>query len=214
MSIASLSRFTVPLASNQSSSTQGMLMPKLKYRFRVSFENFGVSGGTVELTKQVADCGRPNVKFADQTIEVYNSKIHYAGKPTWQPLTIKLRDDVSNNVTKLVGEQNQKQFDFFEQSSAASAGDYKFLTRIEMLDGGNGTNTPTILETWELYGCYVDSTNYQTLSYTGAADVMTIDITIQYDNAQQIGPGAGMGIEGFAQKRAGTSTTGGGVPYR
>ena len=41
MSIASLSRFTVPLASNQSSSTQGMLMPKLKYRFRVSFENFG-----------------------------------------------------------------------------------------------------------------------------------------------------------------------------
>jgi len=214
MSIASLSRFTVPLASNQSSSTQGMLMPKLKYRFRVSFENFGVSGGTVELTKQVADCGRPNVKFTDQTIEVYNSKIHYAGKPTWQPLTIKLRDDVSNNVTKLVGEQNQKQFDFFEQSSAASAGDYKFLTRIEMLDGGNGTNTPTILETWELYGCYVDSTNYQTLSYTGAADVMTIDITIQYDNAQQIGPGAGMGIEGFAQKRAGTSTTGGGVPYR
>ena len=214
MSIASLSRFTVPLASNQSSSTQGMLMPKLKYRFRVSFENFGVSGGTVELTKQVADCGRPNVKFADQTIEVYNSKIHYAGKPTWQPLTIKLRDDVSNNVTKLVGEQNQKQFDFFEQSSAASAGDYKFLTRIEMLDGGNGTNTPTILETWELYGCYVDSTNYQTLSYTGAADVMTIDITIQYDNAQQIGPGAGMGTEGFAQKRAGTSTPGGGVPYR
>jgi hypothetical protein len=83
-----------------------------------------------------------------------------------------------------------------------------------MLDGGNGTNTPTVLETWELYGCYVDSTNYQTLSYTGAADVMTIDITIQYDNAQQIGAGAGMGIEGFGQKRAGTATTGGGVPYR
>ncbi len=184
MSIASLSRFTVPLASNQSSSTQGMLMPKLKYRFRVSFENFGVSGGTVELTKQVADCGRPNVKFADQTIEVYNSKIHYAGKPTWQPLTIKLRDDVSNNVTKLVGEQNQKQFDFFEQSSAASAGDYKFLTRIEMLDGGNGTNTPTILETWELYGCYLKGADYGELNY-GTNEAVTINMTIAYDNAAQ-----------------------------
>ena len=214
MSIASLSRFTVPLASNQSSSTQGMLMPKLKYRFRVSFENFGVSGGTVELTKQVADVSRPVVKFTDQTIEVYNSKIHYAGKPSWTAVTVKLRDDVSNNVTKLVGEQNQKQFDFFEQSSAASAGDYKFLTRIEMLDGGNGTNTPVVLETWELYGCYVDSTTYSALSYTGAADVAMIDLSIQYDNAQQIGPGAGMGTEGFAQKRAGTATTGGGVPYR
>ncbi len=214
MSIASLSRFTVPLASNQSSATQGMLMPKLSYRFRISFENFGVSGQTVELTKQVAEAARPTVKFEDKTIEVYNSKIHYAGKPTWTAVTIKLRDDVSNNVTKLVGEQNQKQFDFFEQSSAASAGDYKFLTRIEMLDGGNGTNTPVVLETWELYGCYVDTTTYSALSYTGAAEIAMIDLSIQYDNAQQIGPGAGIGTEGFAQKRAGTATTGGGVPYR
>ena len=30
MSISSLSRFTVPLASDQSASNQGMLMPKLK----------------------------------------------------------------------------------------------------------------------------------------------------------------------------------------
>ncbi len=42
MSIASLNRMTVPLASDQSSPTQGLLMPKLKYRFRVVFENLGV----------------------------------------------------------------------------------------------------------------------------------------------------------------------------
>ena len=192
MSIASLSRFTVPLASNQSSSTQGMLMPKLKYRFRVSFENFGVSGGTVELTKQVADCSRPVVTFQDQTIEVYNSKIHYAGKPTWTAVTVKLRDDVSNNVTKLVGEQNQKQFDFFEQSSAASGVDYKFTTRIEMLDGGNGANTPVILETWECYGCYLVTANYQSIAY-GEQGPATIDLSIQYDNAIQSPQGTGVG---------------------
>ena len=76
MSIASLSRFTVPLASNQSSATQGMLMPKLSYRFRISFENFGISGSTVELTKQVSEAARPTVKFTDTKIEVYNSTIH------------------------------------------------------------------------------------------------------------------------------------------
>jgi hypothetical protein len=208
MSIASLSRFTVPLASNQSSATQGMLMPKLSYRFRISFENFGVSGSTVELTKQVAEAARPNVQFEDKTIEVYNSKIHYAGKPTWQKLTVKLRDDVTNAVTKLVGEQNQKQFDFFEQSSAASGGDYKFMMRIEMLDGGNGAEGANVLEEWELYGCYLQETNYEALKYAGA-DVQMITLGIQYDNAQQILPAGGMGGQGFTQKR-GTAATGAG----
>lgn len=210
MSIASLSRFTVPLASNQSSATQGLLMPKLSYRFRISFENFGVSGQTVELTKQVSEAARPNVVFEDKTIEVYNSKIHYAGKPTWQKLTVKLRDDVTNAVTKLVGEQNQKQFDFFEQSSAASGGDYKFLMRIEMLDGGNGAEGVNVLEEWELYGCYLADTNYEALKYAGA-DVQMITLGIQYDNAQQIIPAGGMGSQGFTQTRGSMATGAGGA---
>lgn len=189
MAIASLSKFTVPLASDQSATTQGMLMPKLKFRFRVMFENFGISTPTTELTKQVQDAARPNISFPNQTLAVYNSTINYAGRPTWQTIAIKLRDDVTGSVSKLVGEQMQKQFDFFEQSSAASGGDYKFLMRIEMLDGGNGTFTPNVLETWECYGCYITAANYQTLSYTGQ-DPMTIDLTIQPDNCIQISGGA------------------------
>jgi hypothetical protein len=185
-----------------------MLMPKLSYRFRISFENFGVSGSTVELTKQVSEAARPTVKFADTKIEVYNSTIHYAGKPTWTAITVKLRDDITNAVTKLVGEQLQKQFDFFEQSSATSAGDYKFLMRLEMLDGGNGAEGANVIEEWELYGCYVDSANYGSLKYAGS-DVQMIDISIQYDNAQQIIPAGGFGAPGFTQKR-GTAATGAG----
>jgi hypothetical protein len=209
MSIASLSRFTVPLASDQSASAQGMLMPKLKYRFRVMFENFGVSGSTTELTKQVADAARPNVSFDDQTIMVYNSTIHYAGRPKWNTFAIKLRDDVTGAVSKLVGEQMQKQFDFFEQSSAAAGGDYKFVMRIEMLDGGNGATTPTVLETWECYGCYIQAANYNALSY-GAQDIMTIDLVVQPDNCVQIGKSAGFGTPGFVQTRSTNATGGGG----
>ena len=192
MAIATLSKFTVPLASDASASTQGMLMPKLKYRFRVMFENFGVSTPTTELTKQVQSAARPNVSFANQVIEIYNSKINYAGKFTWAPIAIVLRDDVTGAVSKLVGEQLQKQFDFFEQSSAASGVDYKFTTRIEMLDGGNGANTPTILETWECYGCYLVSANYQSIAY-GEQGPATIDLSIQYDNAVQSPQGTGVG---------------------
>ena len=66
MAISTLSKLSVPLASDQSASAQGMLMPKLQYRFRVNFENFGVSTPTTELTKQVVDCTRPNLTFEDK----------------------------------------------------------------------------------------------------------------------------------------------------
>lgn len=202
MAIASLSKFTVPLASDQSASAQGMLMPKLKYRFRVMFENFGVSTPTTELTKQVQDAARPSVSFDNQKIMVYNSTINYAGRPTWAEMTVKLRDDVTGSVSKLVGEQMQKQYDFFEQSSAASGGDYKFLMRVEMLDGGNGAQTPNVLETWECYGCYIRQAQYNTLGY-GAQDVLTIDLTIQPDNCIQTSGGAAAPT----QRRLGTAAT-------
>jgi hypothetical protein len=205
MAIASLSKFTVPLASDQSASSQGMLMPKLKYRFRVMFENFGVSTPTTELTKQVSEAARPNVSFDDQTIQVYNSTIHYAGRPKWNTFTVKLRDDVTGAVSKLVGEQMQKQYDFFEQSSAASGGDYKFLMRVEMLDGGNGANTPNVLETWECYGCYVQAANYNTLGY-GGQEMLTIDLTIQPDNCIQTSGGAAAPTT----RATGTAATGAG----
>ena len=53
MAISTLSKFTVPLANDQSSASQGLLMPKLQYRFRAILENFGVSTPRSELTKQV-----------------------------------------------------------------------------------------------------------------------------------------------------------------
>ena len=202
MAIATLSKFTVPLASDASASAQGMLMPKLKYRFRVMFENFGTSTPTTELTKQVQDAARPQVSFENQKIMVYNSTINYAGRPSWQQMSIKLRDDVTGAVSKLVGEQMQKQFDFFEQSSAASGGDYKFLMRIEMLDGGNGAQTANVLETWECYGCYVQAAQYNALGY-GAQDMLTIDLTIQPDNCIQTSGGAAAPTS----RRLGTAAT-------
>tara|TARA_Y100001978_G_C23612115_1_gene394097 strand:+ start:42 stop:671 length:630 start_codon:yes stop_codon:yes gene_type:complete len=207
MAISTLSKLTVPLDSNASSSNQGLLMPKLSYRFRVSLENFGVSSPTTELTKQVMDVTRPNVSFEQMTVDIYNSKVFLAGKHTWEPITLNLREDVSNNVQKLVGEQLQKQFDFFEMSSAASGSDYKFVTRMEILDGGNGANAPTVLETFELYGCYVESANYNTLNYAESNPV-TVTLNIRYDNAIQTPQGTGVGTA--IGRTINTAITGGG----
>tara|TARA_E500000178_G_scaffold315202_2_gene333994 strand:- start:645 stop:1274 length:630 start_codon:yes stop_codon:yes gene_type:complete len=209
MAISTLSKITVPLASGDSASNQGLLMPKLQYRFRVSLENFGVSTPTTELTKQVIDVARPNVSFEKMTIDIYNSRVYLAGKHTWDPITLNLREDVNNNVQKLVGEQLQKQFDFFEQSSAASGQDYKFTSRIEILDGGNGANTPTVLETFELYGCYLESANYNSLAYSNSTDPVSIALSIQYDNAVQSPQGTGIGTA--IGRTVNTLVTGGGA---
>jgi len=194
MSVSSLTRMTVPLASDQSAVDQGLLMPKLKYRFRAIFENFGVSTPRTELTKQVIDFTRPSVSFDEMVVDIYNSKLYLAGKHAWEMVTVNLRDDASGQVARLVGEQLQKQMDFVEQASAASGIDYKFITKCEILDGGNGTSEPRVLETWELYGCYLNSVNYNDLNYGESAPV-TIQMQIRFDNALQTPLGSGLGAE-------------------
>lgn len=192
MAVSSLTRMTVPLASDQSNPNQGLLMPKLKYRFRVVFENFGVSTPRTELTKQVMDFTRPEVTFEPIDVPIYNSTVKLAGKYAWSDITCNLRDDAGGNVSKLVGEQLQKQLDFMEMASAASGIDYKFLTRFEVLDGGNGASEAIVLETWEMYGCYLSGVNYNNMDYS-VSEVATISLTMRFDNANQVPVGSGVG---------------------
>jgi len=192
MPIASLNRFTVPLAGTQASPTQGMLMPKLKYRFRVTLDSFGVAGTpSTELTKQVMNVSRPEITFEEIKIPIYNSTVKLAGKHSFADAKLTLRDDASSVVARKVGEQLQKQFDFFEQSAAASAIDYKFRMRVEILDGGNGAFEPVTLESFEFLGCYVKTATYATVDYA-SNEIVDIALSIGYDNAIQLeAPGAG-----------------------
>jgi len=191
MATASQSLFNMTVASDNAGGNQGLLMPKLQYRFRVTFLNFGV-GATVELTKQVMDINRPQISFDEITLPIYNSTLYLAGRHSWNELTVNLRDDASGSVSKLVGQQVQKQLDMVEQASAATGQDYKFQTNIEILDGGNGTAVPQILETWETYGCYLKTANYGALNY-GSNEIATIALTIRYDNAIQSPLTSGVG---------------------
>jgi hypothetical protein len=208
MAAASQSLINMTVASDNAGGQQGLLMPKLQYRFRVNFLNFGTEVSTNELTKQVIDVTRPSVSFGEITIPIYNSTMYLAGRHEWQPITINIRDDATGGVSKLVGQQLQKQMDFAEQASAATGQDYKFQTNIEILDGGNGNSAPIILETWEVYGCFLQSANYNNLAYS-ANEVVTIQLAIRFDNAVQVADGKTTGVGGsFSRVLGGTSTTG------
>ena len=191
MALSNINKFS-PYAT---SGNQALLFPKLKFRFRVSFSKFGGaygiagSGGDanniLEMSKQIVTCSRPSVTFPIVNIETYNSKIYMHGKPEWAVLTCVMRDDMSGNISKVVGQQLQKQFDFMEQASAAASGDFKFGMTIDMLDGGNGANAPTVLETWELSGCFLSEVNYGDLDYA-SNEATTVSLSVRFDNALQV----------------------------
>jgi hypothetical protein len=197
MAVSSLTKFTVPLSGDQSANAQGLLMPKLQFRFRGTFDNFGAGSSTLELTKQIVSFTRPQVTFDPIEVPVYNSKVYLAGRPSWTAVPLVVRDDAGGNVTKVIGEQLQKQFDFMEQASASSGIDYKFIATIEMLDGANGTVQPTVLETWQLYGCFLTDVQYNEMNY-GNNDAVVINMTIRYDNAiQTTGGSTAKGVTKF-----------------
>lgn len=206
MATASQSLFNMSVGADNTPSTAALLMPKLQFRFRALFLNFGVGGSTQELTRQVIDITRPQLTFTEIPIDIYNSKMYLAGKHEWATTTINLRDDATGKVASLVGQQVQKQMDFVEQASAATGQDYKFQLNYEVLDGGNGTATPTVLETWELYGCFIQSVNYNNMSYS-ESNAATIQLVIRYDNAINSPLSSGIGVA-VGRALGGTTITG------
>ena len=209
MPITTLQNISVPTEGAGSNSS--LLMPKLQYRFRVFLDNFGTTGaadGTREISRQVVDVTRPNLSFEQMTIDAYNSRTYLAGKHTWDPITLTLREDANNNVQKIVGQQIQRQFDFYEQSSAVSSGTYKFQTRIEILDGGNGANGANVIDRFHLVGCYIESANYNTLAYA-TNEPVTTTLSIRYDNAIQFGADEDFIGIGSAESRASNASVGG-----
>ena len=172
-----LSKFGVPLGSG--AGRGGLLQLKYKWRFRVRVINFGPIAGGLDLTQQVESVGKPKINYDPVEVPSYNSTAYFAGKHKWEAVELTVKDDITNNVSKMVGHQIQKQLNHFEQTAFAAGINYKFVTLIETLDGGNDT----VLETWTLEGCFLENVNYNDLDYKSGTDYQTISMSIRYDNA-------------------------------
>jgi len=204
--MANLTKFGVPIGG--ASSTTPLLMPKLQYRFRVTFTQLGGANTADTVTHQVVSVTRPTLTHEEVTLDVYNSRIFLAGKHTWEPVTIVVRDDISNNVITAVDKQMQNQIDHHNQSAPIAGAQYKFSTLIDTLDGANGDDVaPKILDSWSLGGCWITSTAYNESAYA-TSDAMTINMTIRYDNAIHMGVDGETKIAGQSIDGAVASYTG------
>ena len=177
--MAVLTNLSVPTTSN---SAPGTIMPKMQYRFRVSF---GFDTSEV-ITSNVISVTRPTLSHDEVTLDTYNSRIYLAGKHTWEPVSIIIRDDVANTVITQIDNQMSRQIDMVNQASPQSGSAYKFQCNIETLDGGN--TTATVLDKWELYGCYIQNVSYGESNYA-TSEAQQITVTLRYDNAQHLADG-------------------------
>jgi hypothetical protein len=173
--MADLTQFGVPTQG----SNNAMVMPKLQYRFRVNLLNFGFAAASTEITQNVISVTRPGLTHDEVTLDAYNSRAYLAGKHTWEPVTLTLRDDINGTVTKSVAGQLQKQLNQGTQMAPAAGADYKFGMTIEQLDG---SQPGLVVESWSLNGCFIQNANYGENNYA-TSDVMQITLQIRFDGA-------------------------------
>jgi len=188
-------KFGVPL-TDTAGSAKGILMPKLKYRFRVNFiAPFAGNQATTTMTQNIQSVTRPSVSVDEVEVHSFNSKVYLQGKHTWQTVDVVIRDDITGSVAKIVGNQVQRQVNHYQQTTAAASNDFKFDTNIEVLDG---TDNASATEQWILEGCFIQNVTYGDHDYS-AAESQIITLTLRFDNAlHEAGDnsGAGRGVSG------------------
>jgi hypothetical protein len=177
---STLNQFGVPLGGG--AGRGGILQPKTKHKFRVRVINFGPVAGGIELSQQVISVGRPQKQQSPVEVHSYNSIMYYAGKASWNSISLRVRDDVTNSVSKLIGHQVQKENNYFQQTTPLAGSNYKFQMYIETLDGGDDA----VLERWFVEGCFLENVEWGDNEYS-SADAVEISMTIRYDNATQEG---------------------------
>lgn len=185
--------------------SSGILHPKHKNRWRVTFANMGGGVSAQPLSAQAVTITRPTLSFDEVELHRYVSRGWVAGKYNWEPCTLTFEDDVTGTASRVVQDQLQGQQWIIgaEGQFLAARGEgslYKFVTTLDQLDGNE-----TVIEEWIMEGCWIVSSNYGDLDYS-TADQVVIELSIRYDHARQVLGGYDQG-EGVATGGPGQNST-------
>lgn len=162
----------------------GILHPKQKNRWRVTFANMGGGADSQPVSMQAVTVARPKLTFEKVPLHRYNSVSYIAGKHTWDPMSLTLQDDVTGTASAVIQAQLQKQQWLIgaEGQWLAAAGEgslYKFVSYLDMLDGND-----QVVEKWTIEGCFIENADWTDLDYSSSEPVQ-ITLSISYDHARQ-----------------------------
>lgn len=179
----------------------GILHPKHKNRWRVTFANMGGGADSQPVSMQAITLTRPRLNFEEVKLDRYNSVAWVAAKHSWDEMSLTIQDDVTGTASAVIQSQLQKQQWLVgaEGQWLAAAGEgslYKFVTYLDMLDGNE-----QVIEKWTVEGCWIKNTNWGDLDYS-TGDPVQIELTVRFDHARQV-------LGGYAQGQ-GVATGGAG----
>ena len=152
-------------------SVQDMLPNKFEPK-RVFRWIFAIEGIDAFLMKTAA---RPSMSIAEQEIPFKNSKRYISGRLTFNTIDLTLYDPIAPSGAQQVMEWIRTHFESVSGRSGY-ADFYKRDCQIKMLDP-----VGTVVELWDLKGCFLTNANFNDLSYEDEAPV-EISLTIRFDN--------------------------------
>lgn len=175
----------------------GVLHPKHKNLWRVTFANMGNNADSTPVSMQAITIERPKLEHKEIELHRYNTVSYVAAKHTWSPIQLVVEDDITGTASRVVQEQLQKQQWLVGAegpwlAKAPEGSIYKFVAYLDQLDGG--TN---VVEQWMLEGTWIQKADYDALDYS-TGEAVKITMTLRFDNARQLlggyaGPGSALG---------------------
>ncbi len=141
--------------------------PKRKFRWV-----FAIEGIDAFLMKTAA---RPSVTIGETEIQYINSRRYLAGKSSFEAITVTLHDPIAPSGAQQVMEWVRTHSETVS-GRAGYADFYKRDCQIKMLDP-----VGTVVELWDMKGCFLTNANFNDLSYEDEAPV-EISLTIRFDN--------------------------------
>lgn len=143
--------------------------PKRQNRFIVRFpSSLGINEWFVE------GAARPSLQIGATEIPFLNTSTYVAGRYKWQPINVTFRDPIGPSAAQALMEWVRLCAESVTGRMGYAAG-YKKDVDIEMLDP-----TGVVVEKWIMYGTFLTSINFNTLSYS-QDNVATISTTLQMD---------------------------------
>ena len=142
--------------------------PKRQFRWI-----FAIEGIDSFLMKTAA---RPSMDMAVTTIPYINTKRYLSGRLTFGNMAVTLHDPIAPSGAQQVMEWIRVHQETVSGRSGY-ADFYKRDCQIKLLDP-----IGTVVELWDMKGCFLENVNFNTLTYDNDADPVEISLTLRFDN--------------------------------
>jgi len=142
--------------------------PKRQFRWI-----FSIEGIDAFLMKTAA---RPEMSMDVQEIPWINAKRYLAGRLTFSNMSITLHDPIAPSGAQQVMEWIRTHAETVS-GRAGYADFYKRDCQIKILDP-----IGTVVELWDMKGCFIETANFNTLTYDDDGSPVEIALTMRFDN--------------------------------